>query len=286
MELAYLESDSPDTLAIATLVYTAITLLAIAVYGTEAWIEKGEGFSVYFNLFSRISWVAVKEGVLGVRKPLSGLPQLKPLSGTVPLLVVMLGTVTFDGASEGAIWSDVGGSLRDRFADIGLAAGTSGELSFTVGMLAGIAVIAGIYAIGIAGARTIGHESQSQLARTFVHTLVPIAAVYAIAHYFSFLVYNGQGILYLASDPLGEGWDLFGTADKGIDYSVIGATSIWYVQVGALVVGHVCGLVLAHDRALSVYSNVKDAVRSQYWMLGVMIAYTTFGLWLLAQANQ
>jgi hypothetical protein len=286
IELAYLESDSPDTLAIATLVYTAITLLAIAVYGTEAWIEKGEGFSVYFNLFSRISWVAVKEGRLGVRKPLSGLPQLKPLSGTVPLLVVMLGTVTFDGASEGAIWSDVGGSLRDRFADIGLAAGTSGELSFTVGMLAGIAVIAVIYAIGIAGARTIGHESQSQLARTFVHTLVPIAAVYAIAHYFSFLVYNGQGILYLASDPLGEGWDLFGTADKGIDYSVIGATSIWYVQVGALVVGHVCGLVLAHDRALSVYPNVKDAVSSQYWMLGVMIAYTTFGLWLLAQANQ
>ena len=58
------------------------------------------------------------------------------------------------------------------------------------------------------------------------------------------------------------------------------------MQVGALVVGHVCGLILAHDRALVLYPNVKDAVRSQYWMLGVMIAYTTFGLWLLAQANQ
>ena len=67
---------------------------------------------------------------------------------------------------------------------------------------------------------------------------------------------------------------------------MIGATGIWYVQVGALVVGHVCGLMLAHDRALMNYSNVRDAVRSQYWMLGVMIAYTSFGLWLLAQANQ
>jgi hypothetical protein len=286
MELAYLESDSPDSLAIATLVYTAVTLLAIAVYGTESWIEKGEGFSVYYNLFSRISPVTVREGRLGLRRPLSGLPKLVPVAGTVPLLIVMLGTVTFDGASEGAIWSDAGGWVRDRFADISLSAGTSGELSFTVGMLLGIGVIALIYTIGIAGARTVGHESQSALARTFVHTLVPIAAVYAIAHYFSFLAYNGQGIIYLASDPLGEGWDLFGTADKGIDYTVIGATAIWYAQVGALVVGHVCGLVLAHDRALSVYPNVRDAVRSQYWMLGVMIAYTTFGLWLLAQANQ
>ena len=120
-----------------------------------------------------------------------------------------------------------------------------------------------------------------------MHTLVPIAAVYVIAHYFSFLVYNGQAIWYLASDPLGEGWDLFGTADGGIDYGVIGATGIWYVQVGALVVGHVCGAgARPRPRARASTRSCTDAVRSQYWMLGVMIAYTTFGLWLLAQANQ
>jgi hypothetical protein len=100
------------------------------------------------------------------------------------------------------------------------------------------------------------------------------------------LFYNGQAIGYLASDPLGKGWDLFGTADGGINYGVIGATGIWYVQVGALICGHVAGLVLAHDRALSVYAQLKQAVQSQYWMLGIMIAYTTFGLWLLAQASQ
>ncbi len=286
MELAYIKSDDPSELAIATLVYTAATLLAMAVYGTETWISKGEGFSVLYNLFSRISVFVVKEGALGFRKPLSGLAQLDPVPGTVALLVVMLGTVTFDGASEGPLWSDAGPWLQDRFVDIGFSLGTALELSFSVGMLLGIAVISAIYMIGIAGARTVGHESQIELARRFVHTLVPIAAVYVIAHYISFLLYNGQAIFYLASDPLGEGWDLIGTAGSSIDYGVIGARGIWYVQVGALVVGHVCALVLAHDRALASYPRLRDAVRSQYWMLGIMIAYTCFGLWLLAQANQ
>src|SRR2546426_12408364 len=83
----------------------------------------------------------------------------------------------------------------------------------------------------------------------------------------SFLLYNGQAISYLASDPLGKGWDLFGTAGNGINYGVITATGIWYGQVTALVTGHVCGLVLAHDRALSVYARLRDAGRSTDWML-------------------
>jgi hypothetical protein len=287
IELAYLNSDDPSALALAALLYTAVTLIAMAVYGTETWIANGEGFSVYFNLFSRISPLAVKAGRLGLRRPLAGLADLDPLPGTVPLLVVMLGTVTFDGASEGALWADVDGWVRERLTDIGFGPASAGELSFSIGIALGMLVIASIYAIGVAGARTtIGRGAHRELAGRFVHSLVPIAAVYAIAHYFSFLVYNGQAISYLASDPLGEGWDLFGTAGGGIDYSVIGATGIWYVQVGALVTGHVCGLVLAHDRALVLYSRIREAVRSQYWMLGVMIAYTSFGLWLLAQANQ
>jgi hypothetical protein len=286
MELAYTDGAAPDTLAIAALVYTAVTLLGMAWYGTDAWISNAEGFSVYFNLFSRISPVTVRDGRLGLRRPLSGLTSLEPLPGTIPLLVVMLGTVTFDGLSEGPVWSDIAPEIQDAAVDAGLGAADALELSFTLGIVAGLAVIAAIYALGISGARTAGeHRRGGELARAFAHTLVPIAAVYAIAHYFSFLVYNGQSIAPLASDPLGKGWDLFGMADEGIDYGVISATGIWYVQVGALVAGHVGGLVLAHDRALVVYDRVRAAVRSQYWMLAIMIAYTCFGLWLLAQAN-
>ena len=57
------------------------------------------------------------------------------------------------------------------------------------------------------------------------------------------------------------------------------------MQVAALVLGHVGGLALAHDRALSVYRSTLDAVRSQYWMLAVMVTFTCLGLWLLSAVN-
>jgi hypothetical protein len=123
------------------------------------------------------------------------------------------------------------------------------------------------------------------LAVRFAHSLVPIAFAYLLAHYFSLLVYQGQAAGFLASDPLGKGWDLFGTATSTIDYTVVSANGIWYVQVGALVLGHVAGLVLAHDRALLVFRDGRDATRSQYSMLAVMVAFTSLGLWLLSSFN-
>jgi hypothetical protein len=58
------------------------------------------------------------------------------------------------------------------------------------------------------------------------------------------------------------------------------------VQVAALVAGHVCGLTLAHDKAVAVWRDYKLAARSQYWMLAVMVCFTCFGLYLLSQSNQ
>jgi hypothetical protein len=286
IELAYTSGDDPSTLAIAALVYSAVTLVAIACFGTEAWIARGEAFSVYFNLFSRISAVDVRDGRLGLRAPLGALTRLAPGPGTIALLVVMIGTVAFDGASEGQPWTDVAPDIQDFFTSIGFSLGTALELTFTVGMAIGLALVAAVYLLGIAGVRTVDRRPFGEIARAYVHTLVPIAAVYVIAHYFSLLAYNGQAIAYLASDPLGEGSNLFGTADATIDYGVIGATAIWYVQVGVLVAGHVCGLVLAHDRALAMYEKARAATTSQYWMLAVMVAFTTGGLFLLSQANQ
>lgn len=113
---------------------------------------------------------------------------------------------------------------------------------------------------------------------------MPIALAYIVAHYFSMLAYQGQALVPLASDPLGHGDDLFGTADASIDYTWISSTGIWYVQVAALLAGHIAGLALAHDRALATYRKVRDATRSQYWMLAVMVAFTSLGLWLLSAA--
>jgi hypothetical protein len=198
----------------------------------------------------------------------------------------MIGTVTFDGLSQGPAWTSLRGDLVDAFTSLGVSAGGAPQWASTVGLLFCVALIAAFYALGISGARSVGGRfGEAELRRQFVHTLVPIAAVYVAAHYFTFLIFEGQGVIYLASDPFGQGWDLFGTSSVGIDYGLIGQTATWYVQVAFVLCGHVAGLVLAHDRALSLYDEVKTAVRSQYWMLGVMVGFTSLALWLLAQAS-
>ncbi len=84
---------------------------------------------------------------------------------------------------------------------------------------------------------------------------------------------------------MGTGANIFGTASARIDYGLFSAALIWYVQVGALVGGHVSGLALAHDRALVVYGDADDAAASQRWMLVVMVTFTCLGLWLLSAVN-
>ncbi len=107
-------------------------------------------------------------------------------------------------------------------------------------------------------------------ARCWAPSLIPITLAYAISHYFSLLVFEAQAFIALMSDPFGEGWDLFGTADQLIDYTVLSPNAIAYVQVAAIVIGHVCGVIAAHDRAVELYPE-RAAVRSQYPMLAVMV---------------
>jgi hypothetical protein len=221
-----------------------------------------------------------------VRRPLSGLAALEPLPGTVPLLAVMIGSVTFDGAAEGKPWVDIAPDMADFFGDLGLSPANSLMVTYGIGLIVAILLVYGFYRLGIAGARSVGGGFTSQrLADAFIHSLVPIAFVYAAAHYFTLLLFQGQAIWFLASDPLGEGDDFFGTADRAIDYTIIGANATWYWQVGFVILGHVAALMLAHDRALALYKDAKEAVRSQYWMLGIMVGFTTLALWLLSQAN-
>jgi hypothetical protein len=286
MELVAANGDSPESLAIATLVYSALTFIAMALYGVETWIERGEAFSVYFNLFSRLSPVETRDGVVGLRRPLSGLAALEPLPGTVPLLAVMIGSVTFDGASEASIWTGIAPDIAGFFEDLGLSPQTALEAAFLLGLSAAILLVSGFYRLGVTGAKSVGGGfTVGRVANAFVHSLVPIALAYVAAHYLTLLLFQGQSIAFLASDPLGDGGDLFGTADSQIDYGVIGANATWYWQVGFVVAGHVTALTLAHDRALAIYDRATLAVRSQYWMLAVMVGFTSLALWLLSQAT-
>jgi hypothetical protein len=286
LELVRSGGDQPETVAIATLVYSALTFVAMALYGVETWSARGEAFSVYFNLFSRISVFETRDRVVGLRPPLSGVAALNAGAGTAALLAVMIGTVTFDGASEAALWTSIAPDIAGFFEDLGLSPQAAFELTFLVGMSAAIALVFCFFRLGVLGAKSVGGSfSAAELSRAFAPSLVPIALAYVLAHYFTYLLFRGQAMFFLVSDPLGDGSDLFGTATTQIDYGLIGATATWYWQVGFVVAGHVAGLTLAHDRAIALYDEAKLAVRSQYWMLAVMVGFTSLALWLLSQAN-
>ena len=290
MELAYppTERTDPKQLAIVAVAYAVVQLVGMAVYGIEAWTTRADAFGVYFNMFSRLSPWDRRERVLYLRPPLSGAPRWDgSVSGSVAVLCAGIGSTSFDGFSNGAAWADLSPHLQDLFKNLGAGQELALELASTVGLLFFVGLVFVFFRLGIAGMLTVGggHEPRELLGR-FAHSLIPIAFAYALAHYFSLLVYQSQAMAYLISDPLGKGSDLFGTAGSGIDYNVISGNAIWYVQVGALVCGHVAGLLLAHDRALATYPDVREATRSQYWMLVVMVGFTSLGLWLLSAVNR
>jgi hypothetical protein len=290
LELAYppVERTDPSQLAVIALAYALVQFVGMAVYGIEQWSRRGDAFGVYFNLFSRLSPWERREGVLYLRPPLSGAPRYDgSVAGSVALLCVAIGSTSFDGFSNGPAWADLSPDLQSVFSDLGAGQEVALTLAATVGLLAFVGLVTLFYRFGIEGMKTVGrgHDIRDLRAR-FAHTLIPIAFAYALAHYFSLLVYQSQAMGYLISDPLGNGSNLFGTAGRGIDYNVISGSGIWYVQVGALVCGHVAGLVLAHDRALATYSEPREATRSQYWMLVVMVGFTSLGLWLLSAVSR
>jgi hypothetical protein len=276
----------PSTVATGALVYTGYTLVAMTLFGVETWLSRGEAFSVYYGMFSQLAPLEVRDGRLGVRRPLAAATHWASVPGSIALVVATIANTTFDGAQEG-LWQQPITDLFNRLTDLGFgptaALRTSESLFFAVTLVG----VAAIYWAGVRGMRTVRDSpSLSKLGRLFAHTLIPIGVAYLAAHYFSLFVFGEQAqFTYLLSDPLGDGSDLFGTASGGIDYGLLSANTIWYVQVGALVAGHVTGLVLSHDRAITVYGDTGRASRSQRWMLLVMVAFTCLGLFLLSQAN-
>lgn len=278
---------TPHTLAVAALLYSAYALAMMALFGAEKWCERGEVFSVYFGMFGRLGIFGVRDGRLQRRRPLSAATSWAIVPGSAALVIASIAGTSFDGAQEGA-FADAIESAFDWFVDAGFGLTASIRLAGTLFLLACFAGVALVYLLGVRGMRTVpGAPPLAKLRAGFAHTLIPIALAYLVAHYFSEFAFQEQAqFTYLLSDPLGNGsTDLFGTAGSGIDYSILSSTTIWYVQVGALVVGHVIGLTLAHDRALAYWPDYRRATTSQYWMLAVMVGFTCLGLFLLSQSN-
>ena len=286
LELVYVEPANPRALGIAIALYSAVTWAGMAAYGRREWRENGDGFAVYFGLLSRLSIFGVRERdgrrEIVVRQPLSGLARTERRPGTVAFVAVMLGSVAFDGFSRSTWWQDRAFDLRAPLveSDPGLA-DLLGMGFNLVGLLAAVLFVALAYLLAVAGAQAVAGREIS-FEGVFVVSLIPVALVYAVAHYFSYFLTQGQYALTLASDPLGRGWDVLGTADFAPNLGLLSPNTIWYVQIGVLVAGHLVGLVVAHDRALALVPSSATAARTQYAMLALMVLYTVGGMWLLS----
>ncbi|MGH7829314.1 MAG: hypothetical protein ACREP8_03975 [Candidatus Binatia bacterium] len=209
-------------------------------------------------------------------------------------VLLLLSTVTFDGFMATPLWHSIKALLRDTFpigqdAVIFLlfpwARSTPLVIVDTVGLMIVPLLFLGIYLVfcGLVSAAAGFRLSAGDSARGFIYSLIPIALAYHLAHYFTFLLIQGQWMIPLLSDPLARGWNLLGTADYRPDIGIVGAKFAWYTAVTAIVIGHIAAVYVGHVIALRIFGEARLALRSQYPMLALMVFYTVASLWILAQ---
>jgi hypothetical protein len=270
LELVAPDRANPRKLGVLLVVYGAVHLVGASVYGAH-WFARADAFEVYSSLIGRLApFGRLPDGRLALRNPLDGLSGLAPEPGLVGVIVVLLGSTAFDGVTRSRWWKSFAGNET----------GWPAVPRATLGLLACCALVAVTY---VAATREAGRPAKAPrepLPGAFVHSVVPIAVGYAIAHYFSFLVLEGQQAWILASDPFGKGANWFGTAHWTVDYTRFTPRTIAVVQISAIVIGHVLGVIAAHDRAIALFKG-RAALKGQYPLLAVMVAYTLGGVALL-----
>ena len=306
MELVYPEPSETRLLGWLIFAYTVLMLCGASLWGRR-WLRENEGFAVLFTMIGAMGIFsggnkaevpkrhtgdadnagdADNTGEVRVRWPIAGLANLKMTYFGTALVLVVLGSTTFDGLSGTLWWTNL---QRGRSGWETVPMSTLGllgcVLAVTLGYYLAMAVALWLLRRSNKGPMTqISLPRQAiHLGQHFSHSLIPLLVAYSVAHYFSLLVFEGQDFVALLSDPFAVGWDIFGTAHFRINYRVVSAELIAWVQALAIVIGHVAGVMVAHDRAVELLPR-RLALRSQYPLLAVMVGYTITGLILLLKA--
>ncbi|MFC3326885.1 hypothetical protein [Mesorhizobium cantuariense] len=277
--------DDPARLALAAGLYWLLTFLAMLAFGYRNWSRSGEFLTVFFSMVARFAIVERNEhGRLALCWPGAKLLAAEPLpTSGIAFLLLALSSVSFDGLSKTFFWFGLFGinplEFPGRTAVIG---------SGTLGLVLTFVLLAGVFLLAVwAGQRLAGSDhTLGQAAGLLVWSIVPIALAYHVAHYLTALLVDGQYALAALSDPFALGWNLFGTADMQIETGIVaGADSAWWlwnVQAGAIILGHVLAVLVAHGFTWRLHPQPSRAALSQFPLTLLMIAYTVFGLWLLA----
>ena len=278
-ELVDPDSAYLNTVRLWLAVYVAVMIVGAALFGEE-WFARADPFEVYSNLLAKLSpWGRREDGVLVLRSPMANLATLEPRPGLVATVAVLFGSTIFDSYKDTVTWR----RLADHWP-------SHVELVNTLGLLAFCVVVALSFSLATmtTGIDRESAEAPSRLAlpRLFAHSVVPIIVGYMTAHYLSYLVEEGQHTIILLSNPMvQQDTNLLGTGDWGINYWLsLHPTFLATVKVLAIVLGHVIGVVVAHDRALTLLPR-RHQITGQLGLLVIMVAYTATGLYLLFGAK-
>ncbi len=290
LELTTGMANRPWLVATLALVYSAVTLAGMVLFGRDEWLEHCEGFTVLFSVISRFGPVETERDEAGrvgqVYLRPWGVGLLKPSPtgwDRVAFVILMLSTLAFDGILATPSWQDFTVALEPVWLPMGafgfFFVRTLGLVLLSVAFL--LVFIAFMELVIYLGRRRVDLKATVS---AFALTLVPIALVYNFAHNYSYVVVQSQGIIPLLNDPLAKGWNLWpAVASFKPSFALAQASTVWYAQVVLIVVGHVIAVYLAHMRAGERFRTAQRALLSQYPMLLLMVMYTMTSLWILAQ---
>ncbi|MFF0232872.1 hypothetical protein [Micromonospora sp. NPDC005254] len=288
----WLELVAPDraTLPVITawLAGYAVVMLGGATLFGAGWFDRADPFEVYSALVGQLAPIGrAADGVLVWRNPLDGIAGLRPRPGLVAVVIVLLGSTMFDSLSNAPAWL--------RFSqENGLPPAVTGS----AGLIVVIGVVAVAYLLATGAAARVGRARPPSAAEPaddavpaggaeparvpseLAHSIVPIAVGYVVAHYYSLLILEGQRTVALLSDPRDTGADWFGTAGWQPHTGLVTPSGVANLQITVIIVGHLLGTLLAHDRALYLFPRAR-AVAGQVPLLALMVAYTVAGLLLL-----
>lgn len=288
---------TPRTLGLSLLGYSMLNFAAAALFGAEAWFRYGEFFAVFFRLLGKISPIAYaprlargSKTMVRLRQPFVGLTEESADHPSILLFVLfMLSSTAFDGVHETLPWVQVFWKYIYPVLTWAIArpylffVGLYYDWQWLMLWLSPFVYLAiYLFFIWVMKFVTASDRPSRELALQFGYSLIPIAFVYNISHYFTLLFTDTPRLLQLISDPFGVGWDLFGTAKLVQQPVTLLASAVWHTQVGLIVFGHLVSVYLAHAQALRIFPGSRKVLWSQFPMLILMVAFTTAGLWILS----
>ena len=204
------------------------------------------------------------------RSLLDNIGNLAKLKGIEYFVLLMIGTVTYDGLRETTFWYNQFGSRTD---DMGFS-----TMMFLIMNLGTILFyrFACFFAIKVGGSDLeLNHVSN-----LFGHTMLPIAFAYHVTHYLTLLLFESQTFFYRFNDPIGIGMNVLNVEEPTINY-FIEPLVIWGIQVAVTLLGHMLSVVLAHDLAVKLFGH-QQSDKTQYIFLFITVALTLQALFVLS----